>query len=192
MNIPWLTVLSAPAGPPLQGAARSHRPHGGADMKGRAVIHSCILGPCGTQLEVILGFGGIQFVVDDNEPAPLKLARSFVSKACAGWSLPEGSDTAALVTSELVTNAVVHAKAREITVCIALGTENRIEIDVLAPGQGLDYRPLRTRQASLDDVSGRGLAIVDAVAEEWGDKPHDNQPGGHVWAILRPEGAAAV
>jgi len=78
------------------------------------------------------------------------------------------TDTLELLLSELVTNAVRHsATGRSVAVAI-LRRENSIRIAVIdnesappAPGDGVD----------LFDEHGRGLLLVEAMAEEWGSYP---------------------
>ena len=66
---------------------------------------------------------------------------------------------ARLVVSELVTNAVLHARTR-IELNLVLTTQAlRIEVTDLGSGQ-----PRRTHW----DAGGRGLPIVDAIGEAWG------------------------
>jgi hypothetical protein len=82
----------------------------------------------------------------------------------------------ALVVTELVTNSVKHAGASpELT----LDWDGRIlRIEVYDEGEG---RPV-VRPPDVTSTSGRGLALVDAVADRWGVE--DRGSGKAVWAEL--------
>lgn len=74
-----------------------------------------------------------------------------------------GSDTAGLLVSELATNAVRHAKT-PFTVGMS-HVPGTLEVEV---GDG---DPTHPRRRDPDDDGGRGLQIVDALADEWGTRP---------------------
>ncbi|MFD8786675.1 ATP-binding protein [Kitasatospora sp. NPDC059599] len=94
-----------------------------------------------------------------------------------------------VVLSELVTNAVVHArvpKGRRIAVRFELVSGHlRIEVHD-ASGE----RPVIRRSAGPDDDSGRGLCLVEALSVEWGWMPRPEGIGKIVWALVGPEGGA--
>jgi anti-sigma regulatory factor (Ser/Thr protein kinase) len=70
-------------------------------------------------------------------------------------------DTVQLLVSELVTNAVLHAASAP-TVAIHL-FDDHVHVEVL------DDRNQDARLTEAhDDESGRGVALVDALAERWG------------------------
>src|SRR5690349_9897916 len=73
-----------------------------------------------------------------------------------------------LVISELVTNAVRHARAADAeTVVIRLAaSHDRIRIEVSDRGSG--FSPAAIARPSREDDGGRGLFIVDAIASRWG------------------------
>src|ERR1700761_8284698 len=70
---------------------------------------------------------------------------------------------AKLLTSELVTNAVLHGRGR-ITLSARLEGQ-RLVVEVADEGTGFDYM---AGQRSIDHLRGRGLAIVDAESARWG------------------------
>lgn len=89
-------------------------------------------------------------------------------------------DDAQLVLSELVTNALQHGTtgpAEDLEVSWAL-TGGRLRLSVLDGGTSGD---LATRAASDDALSGRGLAIVDCLCEQWSV---DHERGTRVTADL--------
>lgn len=109
-------------------------------------------------------------------------ARAALRHQLAIWHLDaaEVADSAILLLSELTTNAV-NAKTtpgREIGVRFELaGSALRLEVSDAG-----DEQP-RPRHATDDDESGRGLALVEALADAWGVEPRDTV-GKVVWALL--------
>lgn len=81
-----------------------------------------------------------------------------------------------LLVSELATNAVQHARGARFVVW--LRADERVEIAVR------DDEPVspRPRDAAPEDAGGRGLALVDAVADAWGTSPACG--GKWVWCRL--------
>lgn len=96
-------------------------------------------------------------------PSSVPAARHFVQAALAAADASGDSWTAVQIVSELATNAVVHAATKfsvEVTVDAGL-----IRIGVT------DARPAVTatkRRFSDDTTTGRGLRLVDSLAESWG------------------------
>jgi CheY-like chemotaxis protein/anti-sigma regulatory factor (Ser/Thr protein kinase) len=104
-------------------------------------------------------------------------ARYMVRKLLDGWGLAALEDTAELCTSELATNAVLHAQSP-----VLLGVELtdecvRFEVEDEAPG-GIEVGTL-----IHDSETGRGLALVDELSESWGVEQHEG--GKTVWFSLR-------
>ena len=106
-------------------------------------------------------------------------ARRFVTEALNEWNCAAALDTVALLTSELVTNAVVHAKSTPQIVVQA--TEHQLRIEV--HDQELTSPVRRVPDAA--GPGGRGLLLLDELATEWGVEP---RPGGKaVWfTVARP------
>ena len=99
------------------------------------------------------------------KPESAALARGYVAGVleAAGWS--ELVDTAALLVSELVTNAVRHALAPFALVVSADAGEVELSVEDGDPRQPV------TRQAEPLDQTGRGLLLLSALADEWGVRP---------------------
>jgi len=96
-----------------------------------------------------------------------------------GWSIDaDRYETARLLVSELVANAVTHAET-DVTLQLDFSDERlRVEVRDQADGQPQPRRPRR------DELSGRGLMIVEALADRWGVEP--TPPGKTVWFELGP------
>nr|WP_107092317.1 ATP-binding protein [Streptomyces sp. NRRL B-1140] len=108
-------------------------------------------------------------------------ARRLTRARLTGWSVCEDTcDSAALVVSELVTNAIVHTASTHI-VCELHDGDDLVRIAVrdegCAPGQ-----PRAAGRTRPEEEHGRGLLLVDALCHSWG--AHENGPGLLVWAEL--------
>lgn len=99
----------------------------------------------------------------------------------AEWGLTgDLLDTAALVVSELFTNAVVHARGDRVVVGLRTA-EGVVRISVEDQGRAADGPQLcRTPRGE----HGRGLLLVDAVSAAWGVESEGRAPGRTVWAEL--------
>ncbi|MCF1599827.1 ATP-binding protein [Streptomyces muensis] len=98
------------------------------------------------------------------------------------WGRPGRSDIAELLTSELVTNAIVHTD-RDAVLTATVGPGGlRVEVrDFVA------RRP-RMRVPDADDgTNGRGLVLVESLADAWGVQPHG--VGKAVWFELDADAA---
>jgi anti-sigma regulatory factor (Ser/Thr protein kinase) len=119
-------------------------------------------------------------------PESAAAARRLVVRALAVWDLPELADAAALVVSELVSNAVRHASGARMRVTVARVDERRVRVAVL---DGDRTRP-RVRCPGPGGERGRGLLIVAAEAVAWGA---DLLPGGKcVWADCTADHASTA
>jgi anti-sigma regulatory factor (Ser/Thr protein kinase) len=104
-------------------------------------------------------------------------ARRFVEAALHRWGYPDDFiERVLLLTSELVTNAYRHARS-ESRLSIR-SDHDRVRIEVRDTGRGdVQLRPL---DSSRPD--GRGLHIVDVLADRWGH--HSDRDGTVVWFEL--------
>ncbi|MFE7560622.1 ATP-binding protein [Kitasatospora sp. NPDC057500] len=80
------------------------------------------------------------------------------------WGVPELADTAELLTSELVTNALVHTGQGAVFDAVLTG-DQRLRIEVQ---DGTARLPGRRRDPDTCATSGRGLLLVEALADSWG------------------------
>jgi anti-sigma regulatory factor (Ser/Thr protein kinase) len=114
-------------------------------------------------------------------------ARAFVARACLRWQARSIIGHACLVTSELVTNVVLHADTTaKLTISRCPG---RLRIAVQ---DGDETRPATSWAASPETTltgSGRGLLLVSSVCRAWGVHPTDDG-GKIVWAVLDDTSAA--
>lgn len=103
-------------------------------------------------------------------------AQDTVLEFCAQQELDAARDVAVLLTSELVTNVVLHART-EFELRVAVRPDRlRVEVCDMIPA------PPTIRVAAPDDFSGRGLGLLAALAGRWGV---DTGPDGKsVWFEL--------
>lgn len=131
-------------------------------------------------------------------PRSVRRARVLLREHIHAWKLPdEVTETAVLLLSELMTNAYRHATVspgREIRArCLLLG-EDRLRVEVSDANDSLPV----PRPAGVDDDSGRGLALVAALADTWGAEPRPCGIGKTVWFELphmpgdAPRGTALI
>jgi serine/threonine-protein kinase RsbW len=109
------------------------------------------------------------------------LARHHLRAALAEWGMGELTAPAELVLSELVTNAVKHARS-----CDTIGTRYVPQPDGglrLEVADGDRERLPCPRAPSVDSLSGRGLHMVEGLAGgRWGVEQHPD--GKTVWVVL--------
>lgn len=90
-------------------------------------------------------------------------------------------DAIALMVSELASNCVVHTAA-EFEVCVVRAA-GVLRVEVTDPGRDLPV----VRHADAADLRGRGLVIVEELADDWGIVRHVGDTGKMVWfAVRRP------
>jgi anti-sigma regulatory factor (Ser/Thr protein kinase) len=98
--------------------------------------------------------------------------RKYVRDSLSHWCVR--SDEAVLLANELATNAIVHTHGDFVVEVSVYNSTCRIGVIDRDPN-----RRLRVTDASPDDASGRGLALVDALSESWGVESRDE--GKAVW-----------
>ncbi|WP_433795373.1 ATP-binding protein [Actinoplanes sp. CA-252034] len=88
-------------------------------------------------------------------------ARRAATAVLAGWGFRNDDwlDAAAVVVSELVTNAVRHGGG-----CLALHLEAHDERVVVSVADGSSVVP---RRRDPDGDGGRGIALIEALSEGW-------------------------
>ncbi|MFJ9629003.1 ATP-binding protein [Streptomyces sp. NPDC101175] len=95
-------------------------------------------------------------------------ARKAVRKVVSDWGLAsELAETAELLTSELVTNVILHAQDSATCRVICELSAKSITVTVIDHGRGVP----KMRSSSDTATNGRGLFLVDALAHDWGTRP---------------------
>jgi anti-sigma regulatory factor (Ser/Thr protein kinase) len=117
----------------------------------------------------------------EHHPTAAGRARTFVHDQCHAVGINDGTrETAVLLTSEIVTNAFLHGRSRA-TVTLS-ADEYRLRVEVGDDNTRLPHKATPDREA----LNGRGLAIVDMLAHNWGADAH--QQGKVVWfELARPQ-----
>lgn len=102
-------------------------------------------------------------------PRSIPLARRRAARLVAEWGYPELAADAALLVSELATNALLHGCLRDrlFRVRIAMSA-TALRVEVTDPR---GERVPRARTAQGEDQFGRGLLIVELIADRWGVLP---------------------
>ncbi|MFF2505516.1 ATP-binding protein [Streptomyces sp. NPDC058067] len=114
-------------------------------------------------------------------PGSAAQARKLTRAHLRGWAVCDDTcDAAALVVSELVTNAIVHTASRRI-VCELHDGHDRVRIAVRDEGWS-PGAPHPGRRVAPEEEHGRGLLLVAAVSTAWGAQ--ETGPGLLVWAEL--------
>jgi anti-sigma regulatory factor (Ser/Thr protein kinase) len=96
-----------------------------------------------------------------------------VAEHLRSWDLDDAIDDATLLVSELVTNAILHARSPVDLVVRKVRTAVRVEVYDEGAGAA---QPLHS---DLEASAGRGLGLVQAVATRWG--VDDAEVGKTVW-----------
>ncbi|CAL9661941.1 hypothetical protein SUDANB176_07038 [Streptomyces sp. enrichment culture] len=113
-------------------------------------------------------------------PQAVGHARRFTRRTLRSWGVTEDLDTALLVVSELVTNALVH-------------TDGQVRLDItlvngrlrLAVADASPRTPVKPTSIGWEATGGRGILLVEAMSAAWGTLPVSG--GKQVWAefVLR-------
>jgi len=111
------------------------------------------------------------------DPGQVPHVRWFVRRSLAD----QGPADAALLATELATNAIQHTRtggggAFEVVICL-----HPAIVRICVTDQGSAGAPVLA-PAGRESPSGRGLAIVDALARRWGHQAHGH--GRTVWFEL--------
>lgn len=113
------------------------------------------------------------------EAVSARRARHWVTDRIAGYGLEPLGDAVELLTAEVVTNALLHANTR-------------LRLHVRREGAGVQVEvhdgssvPPHRQHFSSTATTGRGVGLLDDLADEWGWRPEDD--GKTVWfRVLRP------
>ncbi|MFF4723840.1 SpoIIE family protein phosphatase [Streptomyces mirabilis] len=127
--------------------------------------------------------GRLQQHVAPGDPEALTEARHMIRAAVSAWGGGERADEVELVADELITNALMHTEgAAIVTLRVLSGPGRRLRAEVEDSSSALPRR----REAGESGVSGRGLLLVDRLADVWGVEARGG--GKCVWCeFLVPE-----
>lgn len=118
----------------------------------------------------------------DPVPRSVAGARAFVRDTLQGWGFADVVDDAVVLTSELVTNAVIHAGTSADVLCLRTPDGIRIEVADRYPEREVPLQHPERGLPAPDQESGRGLMLCAALATRWGV---DYAPAlKHVWFQL--------
>ncbi|MER6105388.1 SpoIIE family protein phosphatase [Streptomyces sp. NPDC001832] len=109
--------------------------------------------------------GRLQQHVAQGDREALSSARHMIRAAVRAWGAKTRADEVELAADELITNALMHTDGGAIvTIRVLTGPERRLRVDVEDRSSALPRR----RDAGEVGVSGRGLMLVDRLADLWG------------------------
>ncbi|MGD3111993.1 SpoIIE family protein phosphatase [Streptomyces sp. YGL11-2] len=121
-------------------------------------------------------------------------ARAFVRDTLQGWGCADIVDDAVVLTSELVTNAVVHAGTAADVLCLRTDGGVRVSVADRYPEREIPLQSAGQAMVHPDREGGRGLLLCGALAARWGVEYTAAQK--HVWFHLelpeRPAGTRAA
>lgn len=106
------------------------------------------------------------------------------------WGYPRILNAAALITSELATNAVVHSGGRFTVLVTNTGRGVRVEVCDSSPRLP-ELRPLDQIGGEDSQPGGRGLHVVEGLATRWGCEPDDAAGTKRVWFELEAASTAS-
>ncbi|MFK4227406.1 SpoIIE family protein phosphatase [Streptomyces sp. NPDC019890] len=95
-------------------------------------------------------------------------ARAFVRDTLQGWGYSDVVDDAVVLTSELVTNAVIHAGTTADVLCLRTEDGVRVEVADRYPEREIPIQGTGRSLGNLDRENGRGLLLCAALASRWG------------------------
>ncbi|WP_328535859.1 SpoIIE family protein phosphatase [Streptomyces sp. NBC_00344] len=107
------------------------------------------------------------------DPREVSRARRLVRDRLLRWGRPDSAETAELMVSELVTNAVKNGRTQQIRLRLVRTDALLCEVSDDEPA------PAALLNASADDEFGRGLLVVSSLARAWGTST--NAHGKTVW-----------
>ncbi|MGW2034660.1 ATP-binding SpoIIE family protein phosphatase [Streptomyces sp. NPDC001811] len=128
-----------------------------------------------------------RFHVHRRDLRAVREARGFVHECLYEWGLADLSDDLELITSELVTNALIHAGSDVDVRLRASGHRVRLEVRDSDSDPPVPTAYSLTEEGSARAEHGRGLYLVDALAHTWHTSPSGR--GKTVWLEMDIPGA---
>ncbi|OIK05691.1 ATP-binding SpoIIE family protein phosphatase [Streptomyces monashensis] len=122
--------------------------------------------------------------VAQDEPDRITEARQHLRELLHDWASPDQVDSAVLLVSEMVTNVLVHTDTDALLLAEVTGEPGarRLRAQVTDTGDDLPHRRRPGELAS----SGRGLMLVELLADAWGVDPRGE--GKSIWFALYESG----
>jgi anti-sigma regulatory factor (Ser/Thr protein kinase) len=112
----------------------------------------------------------------ERDPSAVRAARLFAAQTVSSWDAGSIEEDLALVVSELCTNAIVHAHS---DFALTVSSHNdSVRVDVRDQSSAMPT----PADASSIAPSGRGLLLVQALADRWGAET--DGAGKIVWAEI--------
>ncbi|MBV2356021.1 SpoIIE family protein phosphatase [Streptomyces sp. J2-1] len=124
--------------------------------------------------------------VGQDEPERIAEARQHLRELLHDWASAEQVDSAVLLVSEMITNVLVHTDADALLLAEVTGERGgrRLRVEVTDAGDDLPHKRRPGELAS----SGRGLVLIELLADEWGVDPRGE--GKSIWfRLYEPVGA---
>ncbi|WP_327090523.1 ATP-binding protein [Nonomuraea sp. NBC_01738] len=112
----------------------------------------------------------------------VKTARDVTRDTLRDWGLSELSDDAALVVSELVTNAVRYTRGHNGLTLLLMRVSPHVLLAVADPSDEVPRR----KEPDFVSENGRGLYIVETYSQCWGWDPLA-RGGKAVWALFNTD-----
>lgn len=133
-------------------------------------------GPAPWPLHAALDLGAL--------PTAPGCGRTWTSQILREWQLTQLTDSAQLITSELLANASLTGRRLDRPGLRLTLLSDRQQLLILVRDHDPGAPVLR--HASEDDESGRGLMLVEAISDQWGWCPLAGGTAGKVvWALLQ-------
>ncbi|MFG3177171.1 ATP-binding protein [[Kitasatospora] papulosa] len=128
------------------------------------------------------------------DPAEVGRARRWARSRLIGSGMEDDeplAETLILLISELVTNAVVHTGCPAVLRMLfgstsPAGSAGTVRVEVA----DTSCRPPRPRHAEGEDTNGRGLELVDGLADRWGWQPEG--AGKRIWCEIDRDGPVII
>ncbi|WP_369273794.1 SpoIIE family protein phosphatase [Streptomyces sp. R11] len=156
-----MTTGLIPGGQSPERPTGAQMPHQRRELAGHGALHV----DNRTRSSVITARAAASF---DPVGRSVASARSFVRDTLQGWGFADIVDDAVVLTSELVTNAVVHAGTSADVLCLRSDDGVRVEVADRYPEREIPLQGSPVNMGSPDREGGRGLQLCAALAGRWG------------------------
>ncbi|MCH0563064.1 MULTISPECIES: SpoIIE family protein phosphatase [unclassified Streptomyces] len=125
----------------------------------------------------------MMLTVAQADPERVATGRQHLRQLLHDWTSPDQVDSAVLLVSELLTNVLVHTDADALLVAEVTGETGarRLRVEVTDAGDDLPH----VRRPGELASSGRGLLLIDLLADAWGVAPRGQ--GKSIWIDLAEE-----